>query len=619
MHPVFCLSLSLFWAVCFPVFAVPRTATPIRVDVRTSFGGQLATGVETLGTPSGSGVEAFDTTTKANGWMALSREGKTQSICIRNDIGILGGRLPSGKETQFAVSTNLVRHNLVVPKGATVQFPFGTVLKFTENTRIVAESGGGIVFRGVALADALDDSVGGDSDLGKYGTKAGNAGNWVSAPGHSWSDLTFIDGETSRGLVLRWTAGLSGNASVYGTLPRPADRANRRFGGWYTKDTGGQLVASNSPVAAGAQTLYARYSYAVALDATGGKGGTESVWATYGKSMPAIELPARVGHVFGGYYSGKGGAGAQYYTETGASARAWNMTSSTTLYAKWRAAAASTVWRFYSLGSKGHFFTISMTEKENLMATNPNWKFEGGAYRAYTNHVMGTVPLYRFYSQRYRGHFFTVDTAEMVALRDTNPNWAYEGIAYYVYPEEVDGSVPVFRFWNQKTKHHFFTISVAEKENLIAANPNWAYEGVAFWALSPEGAEGEETKRTTMSPVPVPHSWLSRAAGGILAAKGGDYEAAAQAKAANGRPVWQCYVAGLDPMDAESEFKAEMSVKGGILKVGPVDGEKDGRTYRVMGRKELGEETAGWTDVTGQEADWVKKGWRFFKVGVELE
>ena len=55
----------------------------------------------------------------------------------------------------------------------------------------------------------------------------------------------------------------------------------------------------------------------------------------------------------------------------------------------------------------------------------------------------------------------------------------------------------------------------------------------------------------------VPYAWLEENAASILAANGGDHEAAANAAAANGMPVWACYVAGLSPADAAAEFKVK--------------------------------------------------------------
>ena len=224
-------------------------------------------------------------------------------------------------------------------------------------------------------------------------------------------------------------------------------------------------------------------SFTVMFFREGGTGGTESVSAVCGIPMPPITIPVREGYAFNGYWTEVDGAGTQYYTATGESARNWDIPSATNLYAYWTEPIAPLpVHRFYSKNYKGHFFTIDEEEKQNLIATNPNWNYEGTAYKAYTNEAPGTVALYRFYSKGYRGHFFTIDADEAETVK-TNPNWKYEGIAYYVYPSEVEGSVPVFRFWSKGYRHHFYTTDEAEKDNLIATNPNWNYEGIAFYAL----------------------------------------------------------------------------------------------------------------------------------------
>ncbi len=76
----------------------------------------------------------------------------------------------------------------------------------------------------------------------------------------------------------------------------------------------------------------------ISFNQNGGDGGqTSSKTATYGQAMPTpITTPTRTHYTFGGYYDGSGGTGTQYYTNTGASARNWDKTSSTaTLYANW--------------------------------------------------------------------------------------------------------------------------------------------------------------------------------------------------------------------------------------------------------------------------------------------
>lgn len=76
-------------------------------------------------------------------------------------------------------------------------------------------------------------------------------------------------------------------------------------------------------------------SYDVTLDPDGGSGGDATVSATYGSDMPAVVLPTQSGYNFGGYYTQKNGEGTQYYAADGSSARTWDQTDATTLYAKW--------------------------------------------------------------------------------------------------------------------------------------------------------------------------------------------------------------------------------------------------------------------------------------------
>ena len=64
--------------------------------------------------------------------------------------------------------------------------------------------------------------------------------------------------------------------------------------------------------------------------------GASSVTATYNAAMPSIanNLPKKTGYTFNGYFDAKSG-GNQYYKADGTSARTWNKTSNTTLYAQW--------------------------------------------------------------------------------------------------------------------------------------------------------------------------------------------------------------------------------------------------------------------------------------------
>ena len=146
------------------------------------------------------------------------------------------------------------------------------------------------------------------------------------------------------------------------------------FGGYYT-GTGGsgtQLISATGYITSNFTTtkysgnaeIYAKWTvntYTVTLnDQSATTAGTTSVTATYAAAMPAITKPSRAytvtynyatagvandtataTYTFGGYYDATNGGGTQYYTAAGASARNWDKTSATTLYAQWTSASVT--------------------------------------------------------------------------------------------------------------------------------------------------------------------------------------------------------------------------------------------------------------------------------------
>ena len=83
-------------------------------------------------------------------------------------------------------------------------------------------------------------------------------------------------------------------------------------------------------------------TYTVTLDANGGNGGTESVTATYNAAMPTITPATLAGYALTGYFDAASG-GTKYYNADGTSAKNWDKTSATTLYAQWECTAPTNV------------------------------------------------------------------------------------------------------------------------------------------------------------------------------------------------------------------------------------------------------------------------------------
>ena len=122
------------------------------------------------------------------------------------------------------------------------------------------------------------------------------------------------------------------------TTLKSATKTGYTFGGWHKEQACTNKVTSLGATAYTSNiTLYAKWTantYTVTLNPQSGTGGTTSVTATYGSAMPAITKPTRTGYTFNGYYDAASG-GTQYYKADGSSARTWNKTAATTLYAQW--------------------------------------------------------------------------------------------------------------------------------------------------------------------------------------------------------------------------------------------------------------------------------------------
>jgi parallel beta-helix repeat protein len=149
------------------------------------------------------------------------------------------------------------------------------------------------------------------------------------------------------------------------------------------------------------------------------------------------------------------------------------------------------VYRFYSRAKRTHFYTSSLTERNQVVSGYPYavWAYENIAYEAFPTQAPNTVPVYRFYSPDGGNHFYTIDMSEMKKPDGSwryPPNvWSYERIEFYVYPNSYTGvSVQIFRFYSAVLKRHFYTRNVSERDGLIS-NPGaaqWQYEGVRWKA-----------------------------------------------------------------------------------------------------------------------------------------
>ncbi|MBN2234185.1 MAG: hypothetical protein JW706_03490 [Opitutales bacterium] len=95
------------------------------------------------------------------------------------------------------------------------------------------------------------------------------------------------------------------------------------------------------------------------------------------------------------------------------------------------------VYRMYNKASGAHFYTMSMEERDNLLATRGDtFQLEGVAFHAFGHQADGTLPVYRFYAPQTQSHFFTISEEEknwIVANVSAN-DLVLDGIAWYCWP-----------------------------------------------------------------------------------------------------------------------------------------------------------------------------------------
>ena len=120
------------------------------------------------------------------------------------------------------------------------------------------------------------------------------------------------------------------------TLPTPT-KTGYNFDGWYDDEI---KVNNSSYTPSKTVTLVAKWTantYTIDLDNQGATtAGAASVTAAYDAAMPSIasNLPQKTGYTFNGYFDAVSG-GTQYYKADGTSAKNWDKTAATTLYAQW--------------------------------------------------------------------------------------------------------------------------------------------------------------------------------------------------------------------------------------------------------------------------------------------
>jgi hypothetical protein len=117
---------------------------------------------------------------------------------------------------------------------------------------------------------------------------------------------------------------------------------------------------------------------------------------------------------------------------------------------------SSPVYQFRSTAVGAEFWTLSEQEKERLATIYYEaWDCEGIAWYAYARPDArpGLQPVHRFWSPTQERHFYTMSESEKetILAESTPESWAYEGVVFYALGEgdPPADAAAVYRLWDQ--------------------------------------------------------------------------------------------------------------------------------------------------------------------------
>jgi hypothetical protein len=169
-------------------------------------------------------------------------------------------------------------------------------------------------------------------------------------------------------------------------------------------------------------------------------------------------------------------------------------------------AIGTQVFRFAKVASGQYFYTGSRAERDQILAGQPGFRYEGPVFNAQDNWVTDFSPVYRFANLTTGGYFYTASAPERDTVLSDYPDYRYEGASFYVPSGPASGTVPVYRLANVQTGGYLFTTSAAERQYAQSLG-FFRDEGVAFNAPSTIGLAQDADVGLAVDP-PADGGWL---------------------------------------------------------------------------------------------------------------
>lgn len=173
----------------------------------------------------------------------------------------------------------------------------------------------------------------------------------------------------------------------------------------------------------------------------------------------------------------------QVASDAAASAPPMSATASTKV-APTSASSLVPIYRFINTRTASHFYTASLEERNNVIASLPWLQYEGIAFYASTKPARGLSPVHRFYNTQTGVHLYSISESEKTNIEKNIPSFKYEGIAYYASQITAAGTTGLRRFFVRDRGFHFYSSSPEETARIRATLPNYVDEGPAYFALT---------------------------------------------------------------------------------------------------------------------------------------
>jgi len=257
------MAILVMLSLAFARSGFSAQSAAMSIDTRVSNQSCVVADLVVIGSPSGKSTTEWNTKLLSDGWEVVTSEGCSTNLLVLNECEIRGGRLTSS-ETWGSEKIYILKHNVVIPSGVSLNVSAGAIVKCTPGTSIEVEDGGSLVLKGAMLADIADDSVGGDTNHdGDNSAPTAMLDAFVVGAGMPELIRVVLWSDGAREGSDRWYT----TGQKYGELPT-LDKEGFLFEGWFTETEGGVEVTSETAVSVDA--LYAHWTaFAVALDSTG--------------------------------------------------------------------------------------------------------------------------------------------------------------------------------------------------------------------------------------------------------------------------------------------------------------------------------------------------------------